>query len=64
MLRDAAYRAKGSWVLAPSRPATEKEALTVALIAVMMAHTQNALEVFSLLSMVCLKGRSHPTKLI
>jgi hypothetical protein len=35
---------------APNRPTTENEALTVALIAVMVAHIQNALGVFSLLS--------------
>ena len=56
MLRDAAYRAKGSCRPAPSRPATENEALTVALIVVIVAHIQNALVVFSLLSMVYLKA--------
>jgi hypothetical protein len=35
---------------APISPATENEALTIALIAVMAAHIQNALGVFSLLS--------------
>ena len=34
----------------------ENEALTVALIAVIVAHIQNALVVFSLLSMVYLKA--------
>jgi hypothetical protein len=46
---------------APSNPATENEALTVALIAVMVAHIQSALGAFSLLGMVCLEGRNHLT---
>jgi hypothetical protein len=61
MLRDAAYKAKLLWTPGPNTPATENEALTIALIAVMVAHIQNALEVFSLLSIVCLEGRNHPT---
>ena len=40
---------------APISHATENDALTIALIAVMAAHIQNALGVFSLLSMVALK---------
>ena len=55
MLRDAAYRAKVSWNLGPSTPATANEALTIALIAVIVAHIQNALEIFSLLGMLCLE---------
>jgi len=43
---------------APISPATENDVLTIALIAVMAAHIQNALGVFSLLSIVCLKGRT------
>jgi hypothetical protein len=46
---------------APSNPATENEALTAALIAVMVAQIQNALGVFSLFGMVCLEGRNHLT---
>jgi hypothetical protein len=61
MLRDAAYNAKLSWMPGPSRPATENDALTTALIAVMVAHIQNALAVFSLLRMGCLEVRNHPT---
>src|ERR1700688_3985662 len=49
---------------APSTPATENEALTNALIAVMAAHIQNALGVFSLLSMGCLKGPQSSTELV
>jgi len=56
MLRDAAYCANRSSMPAPSNHATENEALTVALIAVMVAHIQNALGVFSLLGMLCLEG--------
>jgi hypothetical protein len=52
MLRDIAYIAKVSWIPGPSRPATENDALTTALIAVMAAHNQNALGVFSLLGIV------------
>src|ERR1700731_4174662 len=59
-LRDAAYNAKLSWAPVPSRPATANDALTIALIVVMAAHIQNALGVFSLLGMVCLKGVSRP----
>jgi hypothetical protein len=46
---------------APSNPVTENEALTVALIAVIVAQIQNALGVFSLLGMVYLEGRNHLT---
>jgi hypothetical protein len=46
---------------APTSPATENEALTIALIAVMVAHIQNAFGVFSLLGMVCLEDRNHLT---
>jgi hypothetical protein len=61
MLRDAAYWANWSRMPAPSNPATENEALTAALIAVMVAQIQNALGVFSLFGMVCLEGRNHLT---